>query len=627
MTTGERWLAVGDHIGGIDHETQVRVMIRSTIRAHLEKELKLNPQGIKVLSLFFIDKVSNYRSYNEEGIEIKGLYARIFEEEMENFAKIPKYNELFVSDGVNISIEASHNGYFSIDKNQRSIDTAETNKEGRASAQRAYELIMRNKEELITLENPLRFLFSHSALKEGWDNPNVFQICTLREINTQMQRRQTIGRGMRICRNQEGERVHGFEVNTLTVIATESYEDFARNLQHEIENETGIEFGVVKADTFGSLTAAQSAVMINQLQADGHIDSDGKTTDTFAEYLESDDFTVPQELNSKKEKIKKDLKKVSKKVVVKKSRDRKTAKINKEVLECAEFQELWNRIKQKTVYSVELNEEKFIQTCIDGINKLKIKKATWVLERAKVDLTKSGVEVESDSVKQSQETISIEYNLSKFDIIGTLEKETGLTRSTIFRILSGCKPKTLEKFKDNPSVFIDRVKDQILWVKKLQLVEGIKYQKLDSSESYSLELFTEHELTGYVDNMIEVNKGVNKCPLDHVRFDSAVEKQFVQDCEVNTAVLVYTKLPSKFVVPTPLGSYNPDWALLIEGENGSKHLYFVAETKSTLLPEELRPGENAKIECAGKHFTAISRKGSEMTFDKVVELADIIRTM
>lgn len=625
MTTGERWLAVGDHIGGVDHETQVRMMIRSTIRAHLEKELKLKPQGIKVLSLFFIDKVSNYRSYNEEGIEIKGLYAKIFEEEMENFAKIPKYSELFVSDGVNISIEASHNGYFSIDKNQRSVDTAETNKEGRASAQRAYELIMRNKEELITLENPLRFLFSHSALKEGWDNPNVFQICTLREISTQMQRRQTIGRGMRICRNQEGERVHGFEVNTLTVIATERYEDFARNLQHEIENETGIEFGVVKPDTFGSLTAAQSAVMINQLQADGHIDSDGKTTDTFAEYLDSNDFTVPKELSSDKEKIKKDLKKVTKKVVVKRSRDRKTAEINKEVLECPEFQELWNRIKQKTVYSIELNEEKFIKTCIDGINKIKIKKATWVLERAVVDVTKSGVEVELE--KQSQEKISIEYNLSKFDIIGTLEKETGLTRFTIFRILSGCKQKTLEKFKDNPSVFIDRVKNQILLIKKLQLVEGIKYQKLDSSESYSLELFTEHELTGYVDNMIEVNKSDKKCPLDHVRFDSEVEKQFVQDCELNTAVLVYTKLPSKFVVPTPLGPYNPDWALLIEGEKGSKHLYFVAETKSTLLPEELRPAENAKIECAGKHFTAISSKGSEMTFDKVVELADIIQTM
>ena len=600
-------------------------MIRSTIRAHLEKELKLNPLGIKVLSLFFIDKVSNYRSYNEDGVEIKGLYARIFEEEMENFSKIPKYNELFMKDGAKISIGASHNGYFSIDKNQRSVDTTETSKEGRASARRAYELIMRNKEELITLENPLRFLFSHSALKEGWDNPNVFQICTLREMNTQMQRRQTIGRGMRICRNQEGERVHGFEVNTLTVIATESYEDFARNLQHEIENETGIEFGVVKIDTFGSLTVAQSAVMINQLQAAGVIDSNGKTTDNFAEYLDSDDFTVPKELSSDKEKIKKDLKKVTKKVVVKKSRDRKTAKINNEVLECPEFQELWNRIKQKTVYSVELDEEKFIKTCIDGINKIKIKKATWILEQAVVDMTKSGVEVELE--KQSQEKISIEYNLSKFDIIGTLEKETGLTRFTIFRILSGCEKKTLVKFKDNPSVFIERVKQQILSIKKLQLVEGIKYQKLDSSECYSLELFTEHELIGYADNMVEVNKNGNKCPLDHVRFDSTVEKEFVQDCEVNSAVIIYTKLPSKFVIPTPLGPYNPDWALLIEDSEGGKHLYFIAETKSTWIPEELRSSEIAKIECAGKHFTAISSKGSEITFDKVVELADIIQTM
>ena len=625
MTTGERWLAVGEHIGGVDHETQVRTMIRSTIRAHLEKELKLSSLGIKVLSLFFIDKVSNYRSYNEEGVEIKGLYARIFEEEMENFSKISKYNELFMKDGAKISIEASHNGYFSIDKNQRSVDTAETNKEGRASAQRAYELIMRNKEELITLENPLRFLFSHSALKEGWDNPNVFQICTLREMNTQMQRRQTIGRGLRICRNQEGERVHGFEVNTLTVIATESYEDFARNLQHEIENETGIEFGVVKVDTFGSLTAAQSTVMINQLQADGHIDSNGKTTDTFSEYLESDDFTVPKELSSDKEKIKKDLKKLTKKVVVKESRDRKTAKINNEVLECAEFQELWHRIKQKTAYSIELDEDKFIKMCIDGINKIKIRKATWILEQTVVDVTKSGVEV--GDVKQSQERISLKYSLTKFDILGTLERETGLTRSTIFQILSGCKKKTLDKFKDNPSVFIERVKQQISSIKKLQLVEGIKYQKLDSSESYSLDLFTEHELTGYADNMIEVNKNGNKCPLDHVRFESKIEEAFVQDCEANSAVLIYTKLPSKFVVTTPLGPYNPDWALLIEDSGGGKYLYFIAETKSTLIPEELRPSETAKIECAGKHFTAISSKGSEVTFDNVVELADIIQTM
>lgn len=626
MTTSERWLAVGEHIGGVDHETQVRMMIRSTIRAHLEKELKLNSLGIKVLSLFFIDKVSNYRSYNEEGVEIKGLYARIFEEEMENFSKMPQYNDLFVKDGAKIAIEASHNGYFSIDKNQRPVDTSETNKEGRASAQRAYELIMRNKEELITLENPLRFLFSHSALKEGWDNPNVFQICTLREMNTQMQRRQTIGRGMRICRNQEGERVHGFEVNTLNVIATESYEDFARNLQHEIENETGVEFGVVRTDTFGSLSAAQSAIMIKQLQADGHIDSAGKISDDFVEILESDSFTVPKELNSQKEKIKKDLKKVTKKVVVKRSRDRKTAKINKKVVECPEFQELWRRIKQKTTYSIQLNEEEFIEKCIDGIDKMpKVSKPKWKIETAKLNVAKSGVESALEA--QSQQNISIEYDLSRFDIMGTLEKDTGLTRSTISHILSGCKPKKLAEFKVNPGMFIDLAKKQILAIKKLQLVEGIKYEKLDSEESYSLKLFTDQELTGYSDNMIEVNKHGNKCPLDHVRIESNPEKEFVQDCEVNTAVLIYSKLPSKFVIPTPLGPYNPDWALLIQDTAGGKNLYFIAETKSTWIPEERRPYENKKIECAGKHFTAICSKGSEITFQDVEKLEDILLTM
>ena len=353
------WLSEGEQFGGIDHQTRVRVMIRRTIQSHLEKELILNPKGIKVLSLFFIDKVSNYRSYSEEGIELKGLYAEIFEEEMEMFSKNPKYSALFVKEEVEISIEASHNGYFSIDKNQRLVDTSETNKEGRASAQRAYELIMKNQEELITLENPMRFLFSHSALKEGWDNPNVFQICTLREMRTQMQRRQTIGRGMRICRNQDGNRVHGFDVNTLTVVATESYEDFARNLQNEIEEETGFEFGIVNSGTFLSLDSSESELMLKHLREKGHIDAKGKSEDSLAEYVASDAFTVPEKLNSKKTKIKNDLKKVTKKVVVKKARERKIAKVNEEVLKSPRFQELWNRIKQKTTYSIELDQGKF----------------------------------------------------------------------------------------------------------------------------------------------------------------------------------------------------------------------------------------------------------------------------
>jgi len=634
MTTSERWLAVGDHIGGVDHETQVRMMIRSTIRAHLEKELKLNPLGIKVLSLFFIDKVSNYRSYNEEGVEIKGLYARIFEEELENLSKHQKYNELFMKDGAKISIEASHNGYFSIDKNQRTVDTTETNKEGRASAQRAYELIMRNKEELITLENSLRFLFSHSALKEGWDNPNVFQICTLREMNTQMQRRQTIGRGMRICRNQKGERVHGFEVNTLTVIATESYEDFARNLQHEIENETGIEFGVVKADTFRSLNAWQSTQMIVMLMADGHVDLEGKATDSLDEYLESDSFEkgLPIELLSHKEQIKKDLKKVTKRVVVKRRRLRKTAKINKKVVECPEFQELWRRIQPKTTYSIQLEEEEFIKRCIAGIDKIpKVSKPKWKIETAKLDVAKSGVESALEA--QSQEKISIEYDISRFDIMGTLEKDTGLTRSTIFQILSGCKKKKLAEFKVNPGMFIDLVKKQILAIKKLQLVEGIMYEKLDSGDSYPLELIKNHELTGYLDDgissrhvLVEVNKHGDKCPFDYVYIESKPERDFVNDCELNTAVLVYTKLPSEFVIPTPLGTYNPDWALLIQDTAGDKRLYFIAETKSTWIPEERRPSENAKIKCAEVHFTAIFSEGSEIIFQDIENLSDILQT-
>ena len=306
---GEHYLRLGEAWGDVDILAIQREMIRRTIREHFEKEKRLCPQGIKVLSLFFIDAVDRYRQYDEEGNLVKGEYARIFEEEYRRLAKHPDYRALFHEANVDIAVEDVHDGYFSIDKKGSWTDTAENNQANRDNAERAYNLIMKEKEKLLSLETPLKFVFSHSALREGWDNPNVFQVCTLRDIRSERERRQTIGRGLRLCVNQKGERQRGFEVNTLTVIATESYQEFAKNLQQEIEADTGIRFGIVEPHQFAAIRVAgeslplgfeRSKALWEALKAEGYIDAEGRIRDALREALENDGLALPTDFIKKK---------------------------------------------------------------------------------------------------------------------------------------------------------------------------------------------------------------------------------------------------------------------------------------------------------------------------------------
>ena len=353
-------------------------MIRRTIREHLDKEKRLRPQGIKVLSLFFIDAVDRYRRYDEDGNSVKGLYAEIFEEEYRRLAKHPDYRTLFAEIDLDKAADEVHNGYFSIDKRGGWTDTAENNQPNRNNAERAYNLIMREKEQLLSLDTPLKFIFSHSALREGWDNPNVFQICALRDIRTEQERRQSIGRGLRLCVNQDGQRLRGFEVNTLTVVAMESYEEFAENLQHEIEKDTGIRFGVVTSHEFASIPVVDddgeittlgfdaSEELWEHLKEDGYIDANGRIQDSLRKALKEDTFVVPEPYAAQQAEISKVLRKLAGRLDIKDANERRSVRTRQAVLQSAEFRALWDRIKYKTTYRVVFDNEKLIAECIEG---------------------------------------------------------------------------------------------------------------------------------------------------------------------------------------------------------------------------------------------------------------------
>lgn len=416
----EKFLLPSQFVGGVDDEALKRLMIRRTIHEHLEKEKRLAPLGIKVLSLFFIDAVEHYRSYDADGHPVKGKYARIFEEEYRRAAKLPDFVSLFKEVDVTSEAEEVHDGYFSIDKARRWTDTADNNQAGRDNAERAYNLIMKDKEKLLSFDTKLKFIFSHSALKEGWDNPNVFQICALREIGTERERRQTIGRGLRLCVNQNGERLRGFDINTLTVIATESYEDFAENLQKEIEKDTGIKFGIVEKHQFatvpvvnpdgstGMLGFEESAAIFDHLKAEGFVDTKGKVQDTLRTALKDGTLALPVSLAAHLGAVRDVLKKVAGKLDIKNADERVTVKTRQAILESAEFQALWDRIKHKTTYRVHFDNEKLITDCAKAIaNGPPVSKARVRVRKADLSIGQGGVEAKEHD-KDSGTIIAIE---------------------------------------------------------------------------------------------------------------------------------------------------------------------------------------------------------------------------
>lgn len=617
FTSNSQIVRLNEAAGDVDQDQYKRLQIRKTIEEHLDKELLLRPQGIKVLSLFFIDRVANYRDYDEDGNPQLGKYAVMFEEEYARAIRKPKYNPLFGGPERDVNPSEVHDGYFAQDKRGGRSIWKDSSGEGKTAAdESAYQLIMKDKERLLGLDEPLKFIWSHSALKEGWDNPNVFQICTLNETASVMKKRQEIGRGMRICVNQAGERVYGFDVNTLTVIANESYSDFAHALQREIERDEGIKFGVVEKHLFASipvigpdgetapLGTSASATIWDHLMRVGYLDVHGKVQDALRRDLKTSEVSLPDEYEDVAPLIVASLTKVAGSLNIRNADDRRQAKLNKVVYLSPEFRELWDKIKYRTTFRVDFDSEALIEKCATEINQhLVVGAPRFRIEKGRLDIDLGGVvgEVVSD-VTATYEAGDIPLP----DIVSYLQDETSLTRRSIVAILTRCG--RLDDFKKNPQKFIEEVTKTIKGIMQTFIVDGIKYHRIGDDSYYAQELFEQEELFGYFEkNMLEAQKSV----FDHVVYDSDVELEFAKRFELSDDVKVYAKLPGWFKIDTPLGGYNPDWAVLVE-RDGEQRLYFVIETKGSLFTTDLRPKEQAKIDCGRAHFRALE-DGAEYT--------------
>ena len=628
---GEQYVRPGQAWGDVASLAVQREMIRRTIREHLDKERRLWPRGIKVLSLFFIDEVARYRQYDDDGNQVKGDYARIFEEEYRRLARHPDYEALFRGVDLSRAAEEVHGGYFSIDKRGGWTDTAEGNQAGRDNAERAYRLILRQKEKLLDFQTPLKFIFSHSALREGWDNPNVFQICALRDIQTERERRQTVGRGLRLCVDQTGRRLRGADVNTLTVIASESYEEFAESLQREIEDDTGIRFGIVEPYQFAGvliraadgssarLGMQQSQELWEYLKGEGYIDANGEVQSALRTALKDRTLNLPEPLAPQTSQIAEILRKLAGRFEIKNADERRQVHPRQAVLHSAEFKALWDRIKDKTTYRLQFDNEKLVESCIGALRDAPaIPKTRLQWRKADIAIGKAGVEA---TERHGAQTVVLEdAELELPDLLTDLQDRTQLTRRTICRVLSGSG--RLDDFKINPQAFIELAAEAINRRKRLAVVDGIRYQRLGDEHCYAQELFEREELTGYLKNMLDAKKSV----YEQVVYQMGTEATFADALERDDAIRVYAKLPSWFKVPTPLGTYNPDWAVLVE-RDGAERLYLVVETKSSLFLDDLRAKEGVKIDCGKAHFRALEVRETPAKYLVARSVDDVLSRM
>ena len=623
---GKVKLTLGQVNGGENPDVIKRLQIRKTIQEHFDKQKRLKNRGIKVLSLFFIDKVANYRTYDTETGEVqKGKYALMFEEEYNKLLELPEYQEMGeLSVPFHQRASLAHDGYFSADKKKSKSGKEyfeEKDTKGNTNADNdTFNKIMRDKEKLLSFDEPLSFIFSHSALKEGWDNPNVFQICTLNETTSEMKKRQEIGRGLRIAVNQKGERVRGFDVNTLTVMANESYEQFVDSLQKEMEDDEKIKFGRIESCIFANIVEKiengeerylgheNSEKLHKFLIEKEYIDEEGNAKDKLKADLKDNRLIIPQEFEYIRPAIEKKLKSSAGKLIIKNADNKKKITVNKEVLLNKNFSELWEKIKYKTTYKVKFDSNKLIEKCAKVMHdSLSIKDEKYIFTKKRLELTHGGIEEGFSTSEDSRIDFQVKYKLP--DIITYLQNETNLTRKSIVEIL--VKSNTLEDFKKNPQLYLEEATNIIRRTMKSFIVDGIKYEKIGSGEFYSQDLFETEDLFGYLKD--ELNKegdmvASTKSPYESLVLDSDIERNFTLELEKNKNVKVYAKLPSWFKIPTPLGNYNPDWAVLIKtGEaNDEEKLYFVVETKGSIFEEERREVENLKIKCGKKHFETVS---------------------
>ena len=609
--TNTEFLSLGKAIGDIDEMTKKREMIKRTIEAHLDKERVYIKKGIKVLSLFFIDEVAKYRDYDAD--DQKGIYAKMFEECYEELINQPRYAE--VKAFFNTDTEKVHDGYFSKDKKGKIKNTNGDT----ADDYSTYNTIMKDKEWLLSFDCPLRFIFSHSALKEGWDNPNVFQICTLIENKTVFTCRQKIGRGLRLCVDQTGERIDDKNINILHVVAEESFAEFADKLQKEIEDETGVKFGILDIDMFVNISytdengeekqtsATDARGILEHFRAKNYIDQKGKIKDTLKNDLLNGTVDLPKKFERAKDRIIKQIENADKKVVVMPSYKQVSVKRKDEVFENDEFLELWNKIKQKTIYRINMSKDNLINKCVKAISEMDtIGKTKISKETVKINIQKSGVDYTSQGAK-FEET---ENEILIPDIVSVLAKNCKLTRDTIGKILLNSG--RLQDFVNNPQRFIEETTNIINNVRANECIDGITYTKIQGKSYSFTELFdleNNSEVFAFLDkNAVAVEHSL----YDHIVYDnSQVERDFALELDNDEQVKLFFKIPDKFKIPTPIGSYNPDWAVYVENDN-EKKLYFVIETKGSTSFMDLRDKESIRIKCGKKHFEAL---GQDVAFD------------
>lgn len=606
FTNGEL-LNIGDVIGNVDDKAVKRAQIHETIKSHLDKELHYIKQGIKVLSLFFIDEVAKYRDYSRE--DEKGDYQIWFEEEYKKLINQSRYKRLREDYGDYISLDpvAVHDGYFAQDgKGRIKNSSGKTNDD-----ETTYQLIMKDKERLLSFDEPIRFIFSHSALKEGWDNPNVFQVCTLIETKDKMTKRQKIGRGLRICVNQNGERVTDAKYNTLSVIANESYKEFSKKLQKELETDN-FKFGIIESISFSGISVKQydgqlvelsqkdSESIYDYLVENDYVTSSGKITNKYHQDKHDDKFVLPEQFESFTAKVIKRIEKLSKEIEIKDASTKIEVKLNKDVQLSPEFIALWDKIKQKTVYTINMDMDRLKKEAVEQIQNMPTIKAEKIdVQITNVDITRQGVKDAGHQVKELGGVYEFEQ-MTYPDFIRRLQDTTGLLRKTIIDIVG--KSNRLKEFYINPEEWIKQVSKILLAVKKENLTDGIKYEK--SNEYYEQDfIFNDEGLYGYKDrNVIKANS--DRSLYDHTIYDSDIEKNFAIEADNDDDVVLYAKLPSRFKIDTPIGDYNPDWVLVLNTDNGEK-LYFVAETKGTENINDLKGTEKKKILCGRKHFEVI----------------------
>lgn len=640
----------GDVVGAVDEDQLRRIQIRETILSHLQRERQLFYKGIKVLSLFFIDEVVNYREYDAANQPVNGKYAVMFEEEYEdilNNMQLSLGEDDYIKYLQSIPASKTHAGYFSVDGKGKMINSKVGRKETTSDDVSAYELIMKNKELLLDRDpkkSPVRFIFSHSALREGWDNPNVFQICTLKQSSSDVRKRQEVGRGLRLCVNQNGERmdvnalgndVHN--VNVLTVIASESYDSFAKGLQTEMAEAVADRPKAVTRDLFVDklvkddqgneflITSDVASAIHFDLIVNGYINKLGELTDKYYEDKANGEIKIAEEAKDIASGVIEIIDSIydSKAMQPENARSNNVElQVDEEKLNSKEFKALWSKINAKSVYVVDFDTDELIRKSIASLDsKLRVAKIYFKVETGAMDSIKSKEDLIAGASFVKEESgsygVSVAANSNvKYDLIGKLVDETGLTRKAIIAILQGIQPYVFNQFKDNPEEFITKAAQLINDQKATAIIEHITYDVLD--EQYGTDIFTDPTIKGKLGvNAMKAKKHL----YDHIVYDSSNERDFATDLDTNTDVAVYVKLPDGFYISTPVGHYNPDWAIAFY-EGSVKHIYFVAETKGSMSSMQLRLIEESKIHCAREHFKAISN--GNVVYDVVDSYTSLI---